>query len=98
MVILQVLHGTVNKETSRYITTRKKEHIFWKYKSFGISRPELLSLREMKIQEVIILYTEDGETTAYISKLSQWLGTRLMYNDNGDMQDHLPIADMEERK
>ena len=92
--IIETMHGRVIREKAQYITERRPVHFFTKYNSFGISKTELLSIKQLGVQEVLIIYTNDaGEQKPYLSKLDDWFRSK-WYDNKGDIQLHLSIDQM----
>lgn len=91
-------HGIINYQHDMgtcYVTHRKKEHFFQKYKGFGISNSELEIAFNKRVYWILIIYhEEDGSSIPYRFRIEdvKYLQT---YNNNGDVQTIFPIELME---
>lgn len=94
-------HGIINYQHDMgtcYVTNRRKEHYFIKYKGFAISKSELEIAFNKRVYWILIMYhREDGSTIPYRMKLDE---VRYLeeYNNNGDLQKIIPLSIMEVQK
>ena len=96
--MLQINHlnktiGYVN-ETNQFISRRTKEHFFVKYKGFGLSLNIITKLRNMYVNEVIILFVRgDGTTSKYKTHIINFLKHGITHiNLEHDYQKILPLT------
>lgn len=78
-----------------YITTRRPEHYFIKYKGFGISSHIIQRLLKMKVREVRIIYMGERGRTVYITPLMNFLIKGNIHYNGTDKQYVLSVIDME---
>jgi len=89
------IKGKIVKKNGRvyYITWRKKSHVFRMWNSFGIST-SILDFLKLQLVDTIIIRTSWGE---YVCNLWDYLNSPLEYNNNGDVQKHLPLSQFRSR-
>ena len=93
-------HGLINYTHDMgtvYVTHRRPEHFFKKFRGFGISKSELEVCFDKNVFWVMVMYhRKDGTTIPYRVKLSN---LRYMdeYDHEGDEQVIVPVKEMEQR-
>lgn len=97
-VVESTEHGVINYQHSLgtvYVTHRRKEHFFKKFRGFGISISELEIAYEKRVHWVMFVYhRDDGSSIPYRVLLND-LHMMEEYDNDGDVQKVVPIVDME---
>ena len=74
-----------------YYSWRKPEHIMRRWHSFGISIEILNNLREAGIEKIRFPFGDK----VYESTVTQFLLSDKTYDNDGDIQKHMPLSRME---
>lgn len=91
-------HGIINYQHDMgtvYVTHRRKEHFFKKFRGFAISNSELEIAFNKRVYWIIILYhKEDGSSIPYRFRMNcvKFLEE---YTNDGDIQKIFPLKELE---
>lgn len=97
MIPVDHLGKTVGYVTgTKFVTHRRPEHFFVKFKGFGLSTAVINRLRRANVQNVLILYhKKNGEQSAYTAPLTAFYQHGRPWTDKqADTQLILPITQM----
>lgn len=91
--------GWIDTNTKTYYSNRTPQHFMRMYQGFGISE-EILEQLIDKVELICIIYTGKKNKYHYTCKLSQFLKSDKIYNNNeegvSDPQRFVSIKDMKE--
>lgn len=91
--MIRTEHGRI--EGKVYITKRRQEHYFCKFKGFGISVSELARMQGYKVERILIIYEGKTGTKHYFISLEALTDCQF-YKYNNDLQIMIPIKKMME--
>ena len=92
--IRKTRYGIINYQHrlgTTYVTERRPDHYFIKYKGFAISKSELDVLKEEEIYWILIMYrNKKGVTIPHLVRRKE-VEKQDEYNNKGDIQKIIPI-------
>lgn len=80
-----------------FVIYKNESQIFQRFKSFGLSVEVIEKLDKLNIKTIVFRFQNSvGRKTKFVTSLKNYKRSEFEYDDDGDLQKHVPIEDMTE--